>query len=275
MPQKSYTTHRFEEGHHTIREETLAHEGPLHITLNGESYLTTMRTADGNDTSLARGLLFTEGIVVDQDASLTVDEISDPETATVARLSVTVDPGLVKVSVEGRRSQLATSSCGICGTRDPADLELFGDPLKVSAEISVKPHSILGMLESMNKVQSTFHETGGTHAAGAYKTNGAEIVVREDIGRHNAVDKVIGHLLENKQLADIAVLTVSGRVSYEIVSKIYRAQIPILVAVSAPSSMAVETADAFGITLIGFCRDTRFTIYTHPQRITMQESSDE
>ena len=255
------------QGNREVQRELVANEEPLHITVNGESYVTTMRTADGNDVALTRGLLFTEGIIVDIDVSLECTEITDPETNNLARLDVHVDPKYIRIPIAGRRNQISTSSCGICGTRDPADLELYGDPIKVTGTRNVSPHSILAMVESMAESQITFKETGGTHGVGAFKLDGTPLVVREDIGRHNAVDKVLGYLLENKCIQDADVMTVSGRISYEIVSKVYRAQIPILVAVSAPSSMAVETADAFGITLIGFCREDRLTVYTHPHRV--------
>jgi FdhD protein len=233
-----------------------------------------MRSPDGHDRELVRGLLFTEGVVVDAEAQLGFAEVSDPENGALARVDVTVGAEFVRVPVTGRRNQLATSSCGICGTRDPADLEIFGDPLKVGGDLRLAPDVVSGMLESMGAAQECFAATGGCHGAGAYTGEGAELVVREDIGRHNAVDKVIGWLLEHDRLGDTAVLTVSGRVSYEIVAKVYRSQIPILAAVSAPSSMAVETAEAFGITLIGFCREDRLTVYSHRERIVCGEGAE-
>ncbi len=271
MPTKRYSAHRIRGGECEIGDEALAGEGPLHICLNGDSFVTTMRSPDGCDEELVRGLLFTEGIVVDEDADFEFAGVTDPENRALARVDVTVDAERIRVPVAGRRNQLATSSCGICGTRDPADLEIFGDPLKVTADLSLTSETVSGMLESMGAGQATFAETGGTHGAGAYTGDGAELVVREDIGRHNAVDKVVGWLLEQGRLSEAVVLTVSGRVSYEIVAKAYRSQFPVLVAVSAPSSMAVETAEAFGITLIGFCREDRMTVYTHANRIVSAE----
>ncbi len=267
MSKHTFPAYRIQDGECAAQNEVIANEEPLHITLNGEAYVTTMRSADGNDVALTRGLLFSEGIIVDQAASLSFTQIVDHETSNIARLDVTVDPDSIAIPVAGRRTQMATSSCGICGTRDPASLMLDGTPLKVTKPLAIASDLILTMVESMAKAQKTFQATGGTHGAGAYTANATELVVREDIGRHNAVDKVLGTLLENDQLHNADVLTVSGRVSYEIVSKAYRSQIPILVAVSAPSSMAVQTAQAFGITLIGFCRENRFTVYTHTQRI--------
>ena len=274
MPNHSVIAHRYCDGKVEAQSVELANEAPLHISVNDESYVTTMRTEDGHDPELARGLLFTEGIVTERQADLRFVETIDPETKSLARLNVLIEPELLRVPVAGRRNQLASASCGICGTRDPADIELFGDPLKISSSQQIVAQQILKLFDSMNAAQTTFHESGGTHAAAAYTHNGSELAVREDIGRHNAVDKVIGHLLATNRLNDAIVLTVSGRVSYEIVTKVYRSQIPILAAVSAPSSMAVETAQAFGITLIGFCRENRMTVYTNPERITTSARSD-
>jgi FdhD protein len=269
MDKRSYVGHVIRGGKVEASDDLLAGEGPLHILVNGESYVTTMRTPDDHDIDLSRGLLFTEGIVTDPAAVFRFDGIADPEANVVAKLDVLVSSEYVRVSVEGRRSQTATASCGICGTRDPSDLELSGEPLKISGDFKLSAQTITGMLADTLGAQALFHATGGVHGAGAYTRDGDLLVVREDIGRHNAVDKVIGALLRSKRLGEATVLTVSGRLSYEIVSKVYRAQIPVLVAVSAPSTMAVETARSFGITLIAFCREDRMTVYSHPERITV------
>lgn len=271
---KTFTSQVERAGTREVHQDILAGEAPLHIRLNGESYVTTMRTPDGFDEALARGLLFTEGIVTDPEAALSFAVVNDPDTKSLALLDVQVDPSFIREPVIGRRNQLSTSSCGICGTRDQSSIEIYGDPIHLSIANGMTAHAIEGMMASMRHAQVTFQQTGGSHGAGAYSADGEELVVHEDIGRHNAVDKVIGSLLERKCLQDTIVLTVSGRVSYEIVTKAYRAAIPILVAVSAASSMAVETAEAFGITLIGFCREGRMTIYSHPERIS-QKLADE
>lgn len=247
--------------------DQLAPEAPLHIAVNGVSYLTTMRTPDGYDEELARGLMFTEGIVTNSDANPEFARIDDPETHFAARLNVTVAPSLLAKPVANSRNQLSSSSCGICGTRDPAELELFGAPLVIADASVVQPPALVNMMREMSSRQTLFKSTGGTHGASAFSASGEHLVTHEDIGRHNAVDKVIGTLLKNGHLQDAAVLTVSSRVSYEIVTKAYRAGIPVMAAVSAPSSMAVQTAATFGITLVAFCRETRMTVYSHPGRI--------
>jgi FdhD protein len=267
MTNSFYPEHQIHAGKQTVGQVALANEEPLHISLNGDAYVLTMRSADGYDEALARGLLFSEGIITDPKAPLSFSETMDPDTKHLARLDVTVPKYYIQISIKGQRNQAATSSCGICGTRDPAILDLYGQPEKIKKKLSLSEETIHTMVLSMQQAQTAFHETGGSHGAAAFSLLGEPIVVREDIGRHNAVDKVLGYLLNAEQLEKVAVLCVSGRISYEIVSKVYRAQIPILVAVSAPSSMAVETAEAFGITLVGFCRDEHLSIYTKTQRI--------
>lgn len=267
MKAKRYEATAIEGNSASIRDDALAPEAPLHITVNGESYITTMRTPDGFDEELARGLLFTEGIVSNPDASVHAQTVNDPESALVARLDLSLNADELAKPIAGRRNQIATASCGICGTREPADLELYGDPLVITDDARITPEKLCAMMLAMHDAQALFLQTGGTHGASAFTDDGEQLVTHEDIGRHNAVDKVVGTLLQTSQLSDAAVLTVSSRVSYEIVTKAYRSAIPILAAVSAPSSMAVETAQAFGITLLGFCRENRLTVYTHPKRI--------
>ncbi|MFP6585013.1 MAG: formate dehydrogenase accessory sulfurtransferase FdhD [Candidatus Hydrogenedentota bacterium] len=267
MQPKHYDATTIEGESASDRTDALAPEAPLHITINGESYITTMRTPDGFDEELARGLLFTEGIVTNPDASIHAQTVNDPESELVARLDLSLNADDLSKPVAGRRNQMATASCGICGTRDPADLELYGDPLVITNDVRIRPGELCAMMAAMHDAQSLFLQTGGTHGASAFTVDGTQLVTHEDIGRHNAVDKVVGMLLQTGKLSDVAVLTVSSRVSYEIVTKAYRSAIPILAAVSAPSSMAVDTAHAFGITLVGFCRENRLTVYSHPDRI--------
>lgn len=247
-------------------EECLAVEAPLHIALNGVSYTTTMRTP-GNDEALVRGLLFTEGIVPAADADFVYRATPDPETGWTARLDVTVPEASVAQSVAGRRTALASASCGVCGTREPADIEVYGPAIALHEGGTVSPADIDAMRDQMQAAQGAFRATGGCHAAALFDSNFEMLVAREDIGRHNAVDKVVGALLVSSRLADASVLFVSGRVSYEIVYKAYRAGVPILLAVSAASSLAVETGARLGLTVAGFCRDGRATVYCHEERV--------
>lgn len=267
MESESYEATVIEANSTSRSKDRLAPEAPLHISVNGEAYVTTMRTPDGFDLELAQGLLFTEGIVTNTKAEFDSSTILDPESGIVARLDLQLNPADLTKSIEGRRNQMATSSCGICGTRDPADLELYGDPLVVTDDSTTDFAALSTMMATMRSGQRLFQETGGTHGACAFDERGQCLALHEDVGRHNAVDKVIGTTLKNGFLSEAKIMTVSSRVSYEIVTKAYRAEIPVIVAVSAPTSMAVETARAFGITLIGFCREGRMSVYSHPQRV--------
>lgn len=247
--------------------ETLAVEAPLQIKVNGESFTTTMRTP-GDDEALARGLLYTEDIVPSVEAKMDFEVLRDHESDLISGVDVVVDEGDVAKPVAGKRSLLSSSSCGVCGTREPEDLAVFGPPLPTLEDQPFDLALIPKMLAHMAANQLVFDRSGGVHAAAAFSIGGHPLVVREDIGRHNAVDKVVGHLLVEGSLESAGVILVSGRVSYEIVYKTYRARIPVLLAVSAPSSMAVETGERLGMTVIAFCRGERATVYSGMQRVS-------
>lgn len=263
---KSVRGRCYEAGEPRDTEDRLTLEAPLHLKVNGESFTTTMRTP-GDDEALAHGLLFTEGIVPDPGAAIAFRAIDDPESGGTACLEVTVAEDSLAKSVDGRRTMLSASSCGVCGTRDPADIEVFGPPLEIAPQERLDVTRISSFLEKMAERQHDFAASGGSHAAAIFAKNGETLVVMEDIGRHNAVDKAVGTLLAMGRLSDAAILLVSGRVSYEIVYKAYRSQIPFLLAVSAPSSMAVETAVRLGLTLAAFCRVDRATVYAHTENV--------
>ena len=215
---------------------------------------------------LARGLLFSEGLITAPAAPCVFNSVVDPENGLIGALDVTVVPELLARPIDDRRSLAATASCGLCGVRDAADLSLRGGALRVDPTESLNLALLGTMLASMAARQETFQATGGCHAAAAFALSGEMLAVYEDIGRHNAVDKVVGALLLDDAMARARVLLVSGRLSYEIVFKAFHARIPFLIAVSAPSSLAVEMAQQFGLTLIAFCRPPRATFYTHPER---------
>ncbi len=263
---KSVRGRRYVAGEPEETEDRLTVEAPLHLKVNGAAYTTTMRTP-GEDEALARGLLFTEGIVPDPGAAVAFRAIDDPESGGTACLEITVADESLAKSVDGRRTMLSASSCGVCGTRDPADVEVFGPPLAIAPQERLDVSRVSSFLDEMHKRQHDFGASGGSHAAAIFDKRGEVLVVMEDIGRHNAVDKAVGSLLAEGRVSEAAVVLVSGRVSYEIVYKAYRAQIPFLLAVSAPSSMAVETADRLGLTLIAFCRDDRATVYSHRENV--------
>ncbi|PCJ25555.1 MAG: formate dehydrogenase family accessory protein FdhD [Flavobacteriales bacterium] len=242
-------------------DDNLTVEEALQIIINDEIFSITMRTP-GNDEDLVRGLLYSEDIY----KSGKKLNISFPknEEKGITEANIIIDKTLLSDGYSNSRNLLSVSSCGICGKKELENLD-GSQQLKNGNTLSIK--DLFKMFEVMNKGQPTFHQSGGSHAAAAFSKNIELLSIREDIGRHNAVDKVIGHLVNNKQLNKATCLTVSGRVSYEIVSKAFAAKIPILAAVSAPSTLAVDFAKELGITLLGFCRENKATCYSHPERL--------
>jgi FdhD protein len=243
-------------------DDNLTVEQALQVVINGEVFTITMRTP-GDDEDLIRGLLFSEDIYKsDAKYELSITENKDKGTTEAA---LTIDENLLSDGYMNSRNILSVSSCGICGKKE---LEEFAAGQQLSNGIQVKISDIFKMVNAMKKGQPTFHQSGGSHAAAAFSDAIELLSIREDIGRHNAVDKVIGHLVNQNQLSEAKCLIVSGRISYEIVSKAFVAKIPVLVAVSAPSTLAVDFAKELGITLLGFCRENKATCYAHPERLT-------
>jgi FdhD protein len=252
------------------RPETLVVEEPLEIRVNGTPITVTMRTP-GSDIELAQGFLLTEGVITRRDDVLTVRYCkgAGPDNVnTYNVLDVTLAPGVAMPDVDVTRNFYTTSSCGVCGK---ASLEAVwvssrhcpGDePSTVSAQM------LSTMPEKLREAQKVFASTGGLHGAALFGVDGTTLAVREDIGRHNAVDKVIGWALEADRipLAN-TVLLVSGRASFELTQKAVMAGIPVLAAVSAPSSLAVDLASQSGLTLVAFLRGDSMNVYTRPDRI--------
>lgn len=253
------------------RADHLAPEEPLEIRVKGPdqeplSVAVTMRTP-GHDRELAVGFLYTEGLIrscaevvaVESDTVLWNGQPCNTATVTLSRL---FDLGPLK------RNFYATSSCGICGKASLEQIAVHCEPVAAGA---VLPGSLLVQLPySLRQAQTMFEQTGGLHATGLFDLSGRLLVLREDVGRHNAVDKVIGSMVleRNIPLSD-RVLMVSGRLSFEIMQKAAVAGAPIICAVSAPSSLAVAIAQRFRLTLVGFLREQSFNIYTHPERIAL------
>jgi FdhD protein len=245
-------------------EDVLAVEEPLEIRLGDRSLSITMRTP-GNDSELAAGFLFAEGIV--STATQIVDISPSPDgNPNVIVVRLTAD-AMVKPA-EPRRGFVITSACGVCGKESLEALQANRCPAITGDEFRVDPailHSLPGRLRC---AQTVFESTGGLHAAALFSAWGELRFLREDVGRHNAVDKLIGHALVNGRtpLSD-SLMLVSGRASFELVQKALVAGIPVLAAVGAPSSMAVSTARKAGLTLIGFLRNGRFNVYSRPDRM--------
>jgi FdhD protein len=243
--------------------DSLTVEEAIQIKINDHSYTVTMRTP-GNLTELVRGLLYTENIYRGMDPLIpVVEKVND--SGTVLIVNVTIPKEELGPGYLNERSILSVSSCGICGKRELDDLSVTGD--RIVFEHAIDPSAIEKMFKLMHVHQSTFKESGGSHASAAFNRKGDLLTSMEDIGRHNAVDKVIGSLLEKKLLKEAAFILVSGRISYEIVTKAFMAGIPILASVSAPSSLAVDYAQSLGITLLAFCRTDNATVYSNTERI--------
>lgn len=244
--------------------EAVAGEAPLQIRVNGQPYTITMRSP-GNDEILSMGLLFTEGIINTKDDVTGFSEVLNKS----ADDNHIVDVDISEQALEGKkifnRSIASTASCGVCGKIELCDLEGPERPLMNAERLDIA--LVPDLLQKMKKKQSMFDNTGGSHAAAIFSMDGALLSVQEDIGRHNAVDKVVGDLFMRNLLTKASILLISGRVSYEIVGKCAAASIPFLLAVSAPSSMAVDFCRRKGITLIAFCRENRATVYTHQENI--------
>jgi len=257
------------DGVRSERTDTLAAEEPLEIRVQGPGQeqrpvAVTMRTP-GGDFELAVGFLFTEGLIVPADVSRVAYCDTQPgEDQQYNVVSVTLQRPFDFEAL--KRNFYATSSCGVCGKAALDDIEVRCAPVGEGPTVSTDV--LLGLPDALRKAQKVFARTGGLHAAGLFDVDGRLVSAREDVGRHNAVDKVIGEqvLAGHTPLGD-HVLQVSGRLSFEIVQKAAVAGIPIVSAVSAPSSLAVEAGARFGMTLVGFVRDGRLNVYTRPERI--------
>jgi FdhD protein len=250
------------------RSDSLAVEEPLEIRLNGDPYVVTMRTP-GHDIDLARGLLYSERIITERSDILLARYCAGSDADGINSYNV-LDVTLasqISAPVAAPRNVMTTSACGICGTTS-IDQVLRDSPYGVDGAIQVAAELILSAPMRLRQQQRAFERTGGLHAAGLLGLNSEMLCVREDVGRHNAVDKVIGRAME-QQLLPLRqmILAVSGRASFELTQKAVLAGIPVLAAVSAPSSLAAELAEEAGLTLIGFVRGETMNVYTHPERI--------
>ena len=269
--------HRVEEGQVSIAEDTLVVEEPLEIRLgfgpSGSRHLqtvsVTMRTP-GADRELAAGFLFTEGIVT---ARSQISELfsSGPRVGPGSTQNVVRVELQPYVEVDLNRLQrhfYTTSSCGVCGKTSLEALEVAAGQTALHSPLRVEPAVLSGLPETVRGAQELFGKTGGLHAAALFDPEGRLLGIHEDVGRHNALDKLIGkQLLDDELPLSDRMLMLSGRASFELLQKAFMAGVPVVAAVGAPSSLAVELAEGFGITLIGWLRGTRFTIYSHPERV--------
>ena len=252
------------------RPDVLAAEEPMEIRVEGAgqqavAVAVTMRTP-GSDFELAVGFLYTEGLISSRDEVRRVSYCEDLEPEKQHYNVVTVELSRPFDATVLRRNFFASPSCGICGKATLDDVEVHCAPIAPGPE--VRGAAITAMPDTLRTAQRVFEQTGGLHAAGLFAPAGKLLALREDVGRHNAVDKIVGQgLLAGDLPLSERVLQVSGRIGFEIVQKAARAGIPVITAVGAPSSLAVEAAERLGMTLVGFVREQRFNVYTHPERV--------
>ncbi len=263
MATRNYQGEKFENDLTKKTNDSLTIEEALQININGKPFTVSMRTP-GDDISLVRGMLHSEGIIKNPNYLTDIILKKENEDGIVTIVDLTIPEEELGEGYSNSRSLLSVSSCGICGRTELGELSFLGKTIDDAKKIDIT--LLHNLFEKMNAVQHNFIQSGGTHAAAAFLINGELICSMEDIGRHNAVDKVIGDLIISKELKNASIMTVSGRVSYEIVIKCFKAGIPFLAAVSAPSTLAVDYAKELGITLFAFCRDKRATCYSNPQR---------
>jgi FdhD protein len=250
------------------REDHVSVEEPLEIRVGGETMAVTMRTP-GDDHDLAAGWLVAEGIVERPDQIVRIEHCRDvrsPEEEGNVVIVRTTEPARGSLD-RAKRLLLTSSSCGLCGKGSIESLRGHFAPIATVAR--AEPGVVAGLPAALRKAQIHFAATGGLHAAGIFTLEGELIAAREDVGRHNAVDKVIGHLFrQGRWPLSENILAVSGRVSFEIVQKALAARVPIVAAVSAPSSLAVDLARDSGMALAGFVRDGSFNLYCGEQRLS-------
>jgi FdhD protein len=253
-----------------VRRDHLATEEPLEIRLAAAEersrVAVTMRTP-GHDFELAVGFLAGEGVIRDQDDLRRVDYCTDidvPAEQQYNVVTVTLRAAELPELVRLDRHGFVSSACGVCGKASLDALAIRSAPVSSSESITLA--TLYALPDRLRAAQAVFGDTGGLHAAALFTGDGVPIVVREDVGRHNAVDKVVGHRLLHGGPAP-AVLVVSGRTSYEIVQKAVAARVPVVAGVSAPTSLAVAAAEQFGVTLAGFLRGEHVNVYSHPERV--------
>lgn len=260
-----------EDTHTVEREDWIAVEEPLEIVLESgpvesrqrRTASVTMRTP-GADDELAAGFLFAEGVIRDPADVQRIVPCGHPNAVRVE-----LPPGVEFAFDSLERHFTTTSSCGVCGKTSLDSLAMRTTPLSDTERPRLSSVVIHNLPAILREAQPTFDRTGGLHAAALFDVSGKLLSVREDVGRHNAVDKLIGaELLAGRLPLTDRVLLVSGRASFELAQKALAAGVPVLAAVGAPSSLAVDLAIRFGLTLVGFVRDHRFNIYAHPRRIS-------
>ena len=264
-------------------KDALVAEEPLEIRLKEgdaepERFVVTMRTP-GDDDDLVVGLLFGEGVIENIDEILALEPPEDPRVAPELAKNVRVVTLAPRADrPRARRATVMGSACGVCGRTSVDDVAALAGLASAargraegrpgsSPDVSISAALLTSLPDALRARQSVFSATGGLHAAGLFEADGSLVLAREDVGRHNATDKVVGAVLRSRRPCP-PILLVSGRLGFEIAQKAALAGVRIVAAVSAPTSLAVDLAEETGLTLVGFLRDERFNVYTHPGRIT-------
>ncbi|MEU2508657.1 formate dehydrogenase accessory sulfurtransferase FdhD [Streptomyces sp. NPDC007863] len=257
----------------STRPDTLVAEEPLEIRLNGKPLAITMRTP-GDDFALAAGFLVSEGVLAsaaDVRSIVYCAGAKEDGTNTYNVVDVRLAPGVAVPDITLERNVYTTSSCGLCGKASLDAVRTTARfPIADTPPVRLSPALLSALPDRLRAAQKVFDTTGGLHAAALFTEDGELLDVREDVGRHNAVDKLVGRALREDRLPlDRAVLLVSGRASFELAQKAVMAGIPVLAAVSAPSSLAVDLAAETGLTLVGFLRGPDMNVYTGEHRVTL------
>lgn len=251
----------------STRVETVAVEEPLEIRVDDDVLTITMRTP-GNDIELAHGLLRAEGLIRTREDVESARYCVDAHEMNVLQLRLRSSGGLPATA---QRSLISHGGCGLCGKTSIDAIEqspAYDEPALSTLGFRVLAERIAQLPDLLRAGQEVFERTGGVHAAGLFEATGEALVIREDIGRHNAVDKITGWALLNDRATQDCIAMVSSRASFEIVQKVAMAGIQVLACVSAPSSLAIDAADRLGVTLVAYTRGRRMTVCTHPDRLT-------
>ncbi len=282
LPVARWTVEHWQDDGVETRSEGIVIEEPFEVRLNGRSLAVIMRTPGvdaESDRELALGFLLSEGIIADPTSVAGFGRVRDADGLPLENvLDVRLHPGetgLQGIAGDGpeagrfERRFVVGSSCGLCGKNSIQEVCRHLPPLNPAQDgFRVRPEVLYGLPATLRQAQAVFDRTGGLHAAGLFEAEGRVLLVREDVGRHNAVDKLLGRAaLDGAYPLARRILMVSGRASFEIVQKALAARIEIVAAVSAPSSLALDLAEAGGLTLIGFLRGRSMNVYTHPQRL--------
>ena len=262
-------------GHVLARPDTVAVEEPLEVRVDGRTVMSTMRTP-GDDLDLAVGWLLAEGVLAhpeDIAHGVHCTDLGPDGRPTFNVLELTSRPEAVLRLPQDRPAHAMTSACGVCGSAAIDEVVARGGPDLSGDPVWVTPRALASLPARLRRAQAVFAKTGGLHAAGLFTADGDLVTAKEDVGRHNAADKVLGWAARHRgHPLTGTVLLLSGRASFELVQKAWMAGVPVVASVSAPSSLAVEVAQRAGITLAGFVRDPRFSVYTRPDRVRASES---